>query len=288
MNIDAAVAVWRGLGRAHAGLPRLLGTGHALRPMRVAILLTHRCNLRCAMCIVPGAASAPGEELSPTEVRHVLDQTPSGAVVTFTGGEPLLRRDLQDILQTSAVTHRLHLVSNGTLLDTEWAEVLTSIAPKRLPGRGLVNLGVSVHGVGAVHDGIVGVPGSYAKAMEAVTEVAARRTSRFPLVDVKVVMTKDNVGHLVDLYREACRAGADICSFQIQSNQASSYGVAHKDREAHLQHPPPILGVDVKVLREDILAVRSLAREGGPLVRFSPDINLQAILDHYSNAVIFC
>ncbi len=285
MRIEAAVAVWRGVAKGHAAVPRLLAAGYALPPLRVAVLLTHRCNLRCSMCVVPGASATGGEELTTDELEELLEQVPASAVVTFTGGEPFLRKDLEHVLRSSSAARRVHLVTNGTLVDAAWTKLLCGIAPKGWRGPGLVNLGVSVHGVGAVHDRMVRSEGAYEKAMAAVSEVAARRQGRFPLVDVKVVMTKHNIGHFGELYREARRAGADICSFQIQSNQVSSYGVSHGESTVHLRRPPPVEGVDVGVLREEIRTMKALAQEGAPLVRFSPHIGEQHILDHYRNAV---
>jgi MoaA/NifB/PqqE/SkfB family radical SAM enzyme len=279
----AAVTAWRSVAKCHAAVPRLLAAGYALPPLRVAVLVTHRCNLRCSMCVVPGAPAASTAELTTDELRRLIEQVPPTAVVTFTGGEPFLRADLESVLRVSSSARRVHLVTNGTLLDARWAELLTGIASRGWRDPGLVNVGVSVHGAGAIHDRIVGREGAYDRAMAGVSELAGRRR-RFPLVDVKVVMTKHNVGHLVELYREARQAGADMCSFQIQSNQVSSYGVSRGDSGVHRRFPPPVRGVDTEVLAEELGALQTLAREGGPLVRFSPHIGEKHILDHYRNA----
>jgi MoaA/NifB/PqqE/SkfB family radical SAM enzyme len=284
-DLAAAIALWRGLATAHAAGPRLLGAGYALPPLRVALLLTHRCNLRCTMCVVPGSGISMADELEAAEIQRVLDESPRNAVITFTGGEPLLRTDLEEILRRATLSHRVHVVTNGTLLDGRWAATFVGMAAAGLRGKGVLNVGVSVHGVGALHDRVVGVDGSYSKAMAAVSELASRRSGRFPLVDVKAVMTQHNVGRLTDLYREAWQAGADVCTFQIQSNQVSSYGVPHSDRAVHLRRPPPVKGVDANLLAEEIGAMQALSSEGGPLVRFSPKISVDGILDHYRNSV---
>ena len=61
--------------------------------------LTNRCNLRCPQCYM-NAGGQPKEELATEEWLRVLDdftRANGESVVSFSGGEPLLRRDLFEI-----------------------------------------------------------------------------------------------------------------------------------------------------------------------------------------------
>ena len=106
-----------------------LADGHGRVAADLRVSLTDRCNLRCTYCMpAEGLAWTPtAEVLTDAEVLRVL-----GVAVTllgvqkirFTGGEPLLRRSLEDIvagarrLRTrTGGTPELSLTTNGVGLD---------------------------------------------------------------------------------------------------------------------------------------------------------------------------
>ncbi len=91
----------------------------APRPYTLVAELTYRCPLRCAYCSNPLDLHAHGDELEADEWLRVLTEAESLGVmaVHLTGGEPLLRRDLEAIvaharglgLYTSLITSGLPL-----------------------------------------------------------------------------------------------------------------------------------------------------------------------------------
>jgi len=92
--------------------------GRVATDLRVS--LTDRCNLRCSYCMPPeGLEWLPGDEvLTDDEVIRVVRVAVDLGVteVRFTGGEPLLRRGLVDIIgRTAALSPRpqLSLTTNG-------------------------------------------------------------------------------------------------------------------------------------------------------------------------------
>jgi GTP 3',8-cyclase len=92
--------------------------GRVATDLRVS--LTDRCNLRCSYCMPPeGLEWLPGDEvLTDDEVVRVVRVAVDLGVteVRFTGGEPLLRRGLVDIIgRTAALTPRpqLSMTTNG-------------------------------------------------------------------------------------------------------------------------------------------------------------------------------
>jgi GTP 3',8-cyclase len=92
--------------------------GRVATDLRVS--LTDRCNLRCSYCMPPeGLEWLPGEEvLTDDEIVRVVRVAVDLGVneVRFTGGEPLLRRGLVDIIaRTAALTPRpqLSMTTNG-------------------------------------------------------------------------------------------------------------------------------------------------------------------------------
>ena len=85
------------------------------------VWVTNRCNLRCKMCNQwKIAAGAPAEELSSREWYSFVDSAKHmhAAVIAVTGGEPLLREDIFDIIKYIRKNQiSCHLCTNGTLLN---------------------------------------------------------------------------------------------------------------------------------------------------------------------------
>jgi len=95
--------------------------GRPLRSLRVSV--TDRCNLRCEYCMPEeDYAWLPREDLlSFDEIARAVDAFASLGVdkVRLTGGEPLLRRNLPDLIRLLAADRRLKdlaLTTNGVLL----------------------------------------------------------------------------------------------------------------------------------------------------------------------------
>ncbi len=88
-------------------------------PMGLIIELTHRCPLQCAYCSNPLEMDAPRSELSTAQWMRVLDEAASIGVlqVHFSGGEPMARRDLPDLVAHAA--HKglyTNIITSGVLL----------------------------------------------------------------------------------------------------------------------------------------------------------------------------
>jgi pyruvate-formate lyase-activating enzyme len=94
-----------------------------LAPMGVTWHATDHCNLRCRFCDDGKGNCYPeiaGRELSTSEAKAVLALARAKVAVLYvTGGEPLLRRDLGEILRwakTEAGFRYVGMVTNGLLL----------------------------------------------------------------------------------------------------------------------------------------------------------------------------
>src|SRR3954453_3983689 len=93
--------------------------GRVATDLRVS--LTDRCNLRCTYCMpAEGLDWLPGPELlSNTELVRLLDIAVTRLGVTdirFTGGEPLLRRGIEDLVTAAATLRprpRISMTTNG-------------------------------------------------------------------------------------------------------------------------------------------------------------------------------
>jgi len=150
-------------GRHSSTLPsHLLQFSKDKRPV-VVWNVTRRCNLKCVHCYAHATDEALADELTTEEGKALIDDLAAfGApVMLFSGGEPLVRKDLPD-LAAYAVDKGMRAVisTNGTLITSTVAKTLKSI--------GLSYVGISLDGMKAINDKFRGVPGAYDKALDGI------------------------------------------------------------------------------------------------------------------------
>jgi radical SAM protein with 4Fe4S-binding SPASM domain len=119
--------------------------------------MTTACNLRCIHCHASGGKRSP-DELSTEEAKRLFDQLAQVSefrMMAFTGGEPLVRPDVFELLAYSqALGFTNTMATNATLIDDDVAQ--------RLRRYGLVIAAVSLDGFDAeTHDYVRGLPGTF-------------------------------------------------------------------------------------------------------------------------------
>ncbi len=150
-------------GRHSKALPsHLLQFSSDKKPV-VVWNVTRRCNLKCVHCYSHSDDCDYPNELSFEEGISLLDDLAEfgSPVVLFSGGEPLIRRDILDLI-THAVSRSMRAVlsTNGTLI--------TSAVATKLKEIGLSYVGISLDGLESVHDAFRGIPGTFGRVMTAI------------------------------------------------------------------------------------------------------------------------
>lgn len=218
----------------HSLIPHLLGNGRAFPPLRVQLDLTYRCNLRCSMCYQEKIFTKE-EELTVEEWIKVIDQLPRFCVITLFGGEPLVRRDFKEIANHALSSHRCNLVTNGVLLTPEMNRFLIE--------KNLFLVGVSIDGVGKIHDQARGAPGAYEKVTNNIKDLQKQKNQRganLPLLDIKTVVTKTNLENLEELFETVNHLQADF--FTISLPKISKASSARRLAFRSNKFPPPETG----------------------------------------------
>ncbi|MCU0610579.1 MAG: radical SAM protein [Candidatus Eisenbacteria bacterium] len=139
--------------------------GYIELPILSEVALTWRCNLRCRFCYAAcrHVSETPVQaELDTAAMERVLEiikfdaEVPS---VSFTGGEPLLRPDLPDLIRYAhTLGMRVNLITNGTLIDPAMATLLKK--------QGLASAQVSIESPDpGIHDHVVGQRGAHAASV---------------------------------------------------------------------------------------------------------------------------
>ena len=124
---------------------------------------TNRCNLECVHCYAGAESEPKASELTTAEGKRLLDDLADhGApVVLFSGGEPMVREDLAELVAYAADAGiRPVLSTNGTLLTADRA--------RELKQAGLAYAGVSVDGLAERNDEFRGVDGAFRAAVEGI------------------------------------------------------------------------------------------------------------------------
>jgi MoaA/NifB/PqqE/SkfB family radical SAM enzyme len=127
------------------------------------IELTERCNNNCIHCCInlsSADAAARQREMTTAQVKDILDQAAHlGALqVRFTGGEPLLRPDFEELyIYARYLGLKVILFTNATLITPHLADVLAHIPP-RAP------IEITVYGMRPEsYEAVTRLPGSFAK-----------------------------------------------------------------------------------------------------------------------------
>jgi AdoMet-dependent heme synthase len=161
-------------------------------PMLVIWEVTQACDLACVHC----RASAQGErnpsELTTEQGYRLLDEIRSFGepLMVFTGGDPLKRPDLYDLIRHSV---KIGLRTNVTPSATP---LLTNQAIDQFKEAGVTRMAISVDGHDAAsHDDFRGVPGTFDRAM-----VALRHARDIGLdTQFQTTVTRRNMEHLPEI-----------------------------------------------------------------------------------------
>ena len=113
-------------------------TASATNPLALIAELTHRCPLHCVYCSNPLELTARSTELPTDTWSSVFQQAAQLGVLQadFTGGEPLARTDILDLVK-SARTAGLYvnLITSGLPLDEQKLAQLVAVRPRSHPAQ---------------------------------------------------------------------------------------------------------------------------------------------------------
>lgn len=186
-------------------------------PWLVIWEVTRACDLVCLHCRASADPVRHPLELTTEEGYRLLDQIREfgDPLMIFTGGDPLKRPDLFDLLGYSVG------LGLRTTLSPSPTPLLTGEAIVRFKRCGVARISISVDGPDAdSHDGFRGVPGSFARAMFALEEARRLRLS----TQVNTTVSRHNCGRLEEMADLVERCGADMWDvfFLVPTGRAQS------------------------------------------------------------------
>lgn len=171
-------------------------------PIYVQYAVTKRCNLRCRMCGAP-QARAQERELSLPEIELLATRLArlGTGIVILTGGEPLLREDLPEIIATF-VKKGMHtrIQTNGVLATPERVRALREA--------GLRELTVSLDTLEEEkQDRIANVPGTWRKCILGLAAFSQILPAANTVLGINTVVCKQNLEELPRLAEFAKATG---------------------------------------------------------------------------------
>ncbi len=175
----------------HLGWPKML-------PFSIVISVSFRCNSKCKTC---GVWRKPSDDMTVEEWRKVFAHLGHNPFyLTFTGGEPFLRADLQEIVIAGAELCRpgvITIPTNGLLTRRTVAQVDQICAAA---SHSQIGINLSLDGIGQEHDEIRKVPGNWDRAMETwqgLKELQVRHKNL--VLSVHTVVSKFNAHRIRDI-----------------------------------------------------------------------------------------
>lgn len=157
---------------------------------------TLRCNLKCRHCGSDcdkdkGIKDLPAEKVLQVFKDIAKNYDAKEVMVAVTGGEPLVREDLFEILsEVSSMGFSWGMVTNGMLVNEGIVE--------KCAEAGMKTVSVSLDGIGETHNWIRSSDISYDRAINAIKLFL--KSGRFSIVEAITCVNSQNISQLEDMY----------------------------------------------------------------------------------------
>jgi len=230
------------------------------RPLCVSFEITYNCNARCKHCHLGG--SAPEDRATPDELGRISREL-NPVVAQVSGGEPLLRKDVEEIVRAIRRPGRapfIVLTTNGSLLTRE--------KYGRLREAGVDEISLSLDYPDERHDEFRGIPGLFQKIRTLALGLKDVRNSGITL---SCVIQRDN-------FRELPRLAELAREWGLRMN-FSSYTPLRTRKKEYM-----IPAEEIGELREVLDQVLEFKRRNDTV--FTSDYVLGRIPEYFTNGAV--
>jgi len=168
---------------------------------------TRQCNLSCIHCYASADNRRSPEEMDTAAGRAFIRDLADFdvPVILFSGGEPLLRKDLFPLASLAQeLGIRVTLSTNGTLITDEVAREISRI--------GFAEVGISLDGIGANNDHFRGRNGAFEAALAGIRNCIALGLR----VSLRLTITRFNYQEISAIFRLVEAEGIDrVCFYHL-------------------------------------------------------------------------
>lgn len=229
------------------------------KPFAISFEVIHSCNCNCRHCDKGGWIK--NEKLAPPKRFGDLARELKPLVAQISGGEPLLRKDIYDIvseLKNRGGLPYIVFVSN--------AHLLTEEKYLKLKELGVDEFSISLDFPDERHDQNRGVPGLYKHLSQLIPKLAAYGNKDITLISV---IRKESLPELRSLAEHAVR-------WNVMINFSAYTPLRTNDRSLSIRSKD-----DLKYLRKQIEYLKNFKRETGRI--FTADSVLDRYYDFFAN-----
>lgn len=167
---------------------------------------TLTCNAKCKHCGSSAEKRKYDGELTTEEIKEAFkqiseDMDASKILINVTGGEPLVRKDLFEVMEyaTNELGFKWGMTTNGILLTEENI--------RKLKKANMETISVSIDGLEKTHDEFRGVPGSYKIIINNIKKL--KEANFVKHIQVTTVFHKENINQLEEMYNVMLGLGLD-------------------------------------------------------------------------------
>ncbi len=170
--------------------------------VHVNLQLLYSCNFRCTICDFWRSGAGDKGALSVEQVRIISKKLAAigPQVVSIGGGEPLLHKDIINVVQILAENNFPVMICNGWYVTPDMARALFEA--------GMYEVSISVdYATAAKHDAQRGMKGAFDKAIDALSLLNENRIYSHQRVHMISVVLDDNLDDLEQLIKLAKSLG---------------------------------------------------------------------------------
>lgn len=167
---------------------------------------TLTCNAKCKHCGSSAEKRNYDGELTTEEIKKAFkqianDMDASKILINVTGGEPLVREDLCEVMEyaTNELGFHWGMTTNGILLTEKNIE--------KLKKANMETISISIDGLEETHNKFRGVPNSYQTIMNNIKNL--KRAGFVKHIQVTTVFHKENINQMEELYQIMLGLGLD-------------------------------------------------------------------------------
>jgi MoaA/NifB/PqqE/SkfB family radical SAM enzyme len=230
----------------------------------IILFVTDRCNMKCDHCMFWERIDQPGDEHSLHELELMAASVSPLRTVSITGGEPFLRNDLNQIIETfyrDNHSHHVQVNTNGLLMKRMEDLVTSDLALKY---EHYLTFQVSIDGPEEQHDKVRCMPGSFKKIVEnlkRLVDLKAKHPFFRPVVLTNI--NRSNYEYIEDIAKTLWdEVGVEHAYDMVRGESFSAWGIPDSIRQ---QEDPRDSDLPPMEKMDGILAAikRINEREGG-------------------------
>ncbi len=186
---------------------------------------SRRCNLNCVHCYSDSCEKSYDNELTTDEAKGMIRDLKefNVPVLLFSGGEPLMRKDLFELnAYARGLGLRTVISTNGTLITPEVA--------RKIKDTGFEYIGVSLDGIGMNNDRFRGKIGAFDAALAGIRDLVAVGQK----AGLRFTITGENYSDMTRLFDLVEKEEVDrICFYHLaysgRGSDLKSNDLVHKD-----------------------------------------------------------